>query len=168
MSKFILLLFIVASTFLSAQNPISSQKVYAIRLHPGDDIKLKLTEFVKDKKMHAGYIITCVGTLRQATLRLSNRNETQTWKQSFEITSLTGTLSPDGNHIHLSIADKDGKTIGGHLMDGCLVYTTAEIIIGEAPELNFTREQDSVTNLKELKISKSEDGIERVNKQYPK
>ena len=131
---------------------MDSQKVYALRLHPGDDLKVKLYEFVKEKKIKAGYIITCVGSLNKATLRLSNRNETQTWKQTFEITSLTGTLSPDGNHLHISIADKDGVTIGGHLMDGSIISTTAEIIIGEVPDLIFKRETDSVTTFKELKI----------------
>jgi predicted DNA-binding protein with PD1-like motif len=127
-------------------------KVYALRLHPGDDLKIKLSEFVRQNKIKAGYIITCVGSLNKVTLRLANRNETQTWKQSYEITSLTGTLSPDGNHLHISVADKDGVTIGGHLMDGSIISTTAEIIIGEAPDLIFRREQDSVTTFKELKI----------------
>jgi predicted DNA-binding protein with PD1-like motif len=127
-------------------------KVYALRLHPGDDLKIKLAEFVKENKIKAGYIITCVGSLSKVTLRLANRNETQTWKESFEITSLTGTLSPDGNHLHISIADKEGVTIGGHLMDGSIISTTAEIIIGEVPDLIFKRELDSVTTLKELKI----------------
>ncbi len=152
MKNLLFILFISFTHFITAQTTMSPQKVYAMRLHPGDDVKVKIAEFVKEKKIHAGYIITCVGSLKQATIRLSNRNETQTWKETFEITSLTGTLSQDGNHLHISVADKEGKTIGGHMMDGCIVYTTAEIVIGEAPDLIFTREQDSITTLKELKI----------------
>ncbi|MBS1596124.1 MAG: DNA-binding protein [Bacteroidetes bacterium] len=149
---------------------MSTQTIHALRINPGDDLKVKLAEFVKEKKIKAGYVITCVGSLKQATLRLSNRNETQTWKETFEIVSLTGTLSPDGNHLHMSVADKDGKVIGGHLMDGSIIYTTAEIIIGEANDLIFTRERDSVTTYKELKITpKTEtDDRERVNKALPK
>jgi len=153
MYKLVLAIFIFSSITLSAQTPsMVPAKVYALRLHPGDDLKVKLAEFVKENKIRAGYIITCVGSLSKATLRLSNRNETQTWKQSFEITSLTGTLSPDGNHLHISIADKEGVTIGGHLMDGSIISTTAEIIIGEAPDMIFKRELDSLTTFKELKI----------------
>ena len=137
---------------LSAQTSTVAPKIYALRLHPGDDLKIKLADFVKEKKIQAGYIITCVGSLNKATLRLANKNETQTWKEHFEITSLTGTLSPDGNHLHISLANKEGATIGGHLMDGSIIFTTAEIIIGEAPDLSFKREFDSVTTLKELKI----------------
>ena len=158
MKKILFILFIAISNLIMAQTSKSdtlistTQKVYALRLHPGDDLRLKLDEFVKKHKIKAGYIITCVGSLKQATLRLSNRNETQTWKQTFEITSLVGTLSADGNHLNISIADKDGVTIGGHLVDGCIIYTTAEIVIGEAPDLLFTRETDPATTYKELKI----------------
>ena len=153
MYKLIFAILLFSSISLSAQTPsMVPAKVYALRLHPGDDLKIKLSEFVKENKIKAGYIITCVGSLSKVTLRLANRNETQTWKENFEITSLTGTLSPDGNHLRISVADKEGVTIGGHLMDGSIISTTAEIIIGEAPDLIFRRELDSVTTLKELKI----------------
>lgn len=153
MHKLFTILFLLFTLTLSAQTPsMAPQKVYALRLHPGDDLKRKLAEFVKEHNIQSGYIITCVGSLNKATLRLSNRNETQTWKETFEITSLTGTLSPDGNHLHISLADKDGVTIGGHLMDGSTVSTTAEIIIGEAPDLIFKRELDTLTTHQELKI----------------
>lgn len=153
MNKIFILLLTLFTVSLQAQTTsMIPPKVYALRLHPGDDLKIKIAEFVRENKIKAGYIITCVGSLNKATLRLSNKNETQTWKQTFEITSLTGTLSQDGNHLHISLADKDGVTIGGHLMDGSIVFTTAEIIIGEIPDMIFRREQDSVTNFKELKI----------------
>ena len=140
MYKLIFAILLFSSISLSAQTQsMVPAKVYALRLHPGDDLKIKLSEFVKENKIKAGYIITCVGSLSKVTLRLANRNETQTWKENFEITSLTGTLSPDGNHLHISVADKEGVTIGGHLMDGSIISTTAEIIIGEAPDLIFRR-----------------------------
>lgn len=164
------MLLIAICGITSAQTGMSTQTIQALRVNPGDDLKVKIADFVKERKIKAGYIVTCVGSLKQATLRLSNRNETQTWKETFEIVSLTGTLSPDGNHLHMSIADKDGKVIGGHMMDGCIIYTTAEIIIGEANDLVFTRERDSVTTYKELKISTRTEtnDRERVNKVLPK
>jgi predicted DNA-binding protein with PD1-like motif len=152
MHKFIPFLLLLISMSTSAQPSSVTPKIYVIRLHPGDDLKIKLSEFVKEKKIKAGYIITCVGSLSRATLRLANRNETETWKESFEIISLAGTLSPDGNHLHISIANKEGVTIGGHLMDGSIISTTAELVIGEAPDLSFTRETDSTTTFKELKV----------------
>jgi predicted DNA-binding protein with PD1-like motif len=72
-----------------------------------------------------------------------------------KIVSLVGTLGQDGVHLHISIADSTGKTTGGHLVDGCLVYTTAEIVIGDAQGLTFSREQDEQTGYKELRIRRS-------------
>jgi len=66
-----------------------------------------------------------------------------------------GTLSVNGSHLHLSISDSTGKTIGGHLLDGCKVYTTAEMVIGESKDLIFTREEDGSTPWKELKVKKA-------------
>jgi uncharacterized protein len=37
-------------------------------------------------------------------------------------------------------------------MDDNLIYTTAEIVIGEATDLVFKRETDSITTYKELAI----------------
>jgi predicted DNA-binding protein with PD1-like motif len=65
---------------------------------------------------------------------------------------LTGTLSKHGSHYHISIADGEGRTLGAHLLEGCLIYTTAEIVIGELPGVSFLREMDSATGYDELYI----------------
>ncbi len=86
---------------------------------------------------------------------MADENLTKTFKEKFEIVSLVGTLSQSGNHIHISISDKDGKTIGGHLEEGCIVYSTVELVIGELEDLVFSREFEKETGFKELKISKN-------------
>jgi predicted DNA-binding protein with PD1-like motif len=43
----------------------------------------------------------------------------------------------------------------GHLVEGCLIYTTAEIVIGEARGLMFSREQAAETGYQELRIRKA-------------
>lgn len=65
-----------------------------------------------------------------------------------------GTVSINGCHIHISLGDKDGSVIGGHLVEGCLVNTTAEICIEELNEYKFTRELDENTGYKELIVEK--------------
>ena len=72
----------------------------------------------------------------------------------FEIVSLSGTVSINGDHLHMSISDSTGKTTGGHLLEGNIIYTTAEIIIGENKDLVFTREKDGTTSWPELQIRK--------------
>ena len=56
--------------------------------------------------------------------------------------------------MHINISDSTGKTIGRHLLKGCIVYTTAEIIIQSTTELNFKREKDGSTPWEELQIEK--------------
>jgi hypothetical protein len=53
---------------------------------------------------------------------------------------MTGTVSTNGSHIHVSISDGDGATIGGHLVSGCKIYTTAEIILAVFEDLIYKRE----------------------------
>ena len=44
------------------------------------------------------------------------------------------------------------RTLGGHLLDGCRVYTTAEIVPGEPPALEFRRETDPTFGYQELVV----------------
>lgn len=127
-------------------------RILVLRLRPGQDLRQQLEAFVKEKKIHAGFMITAVGSLRKAAIRLADQPGPTVFDEKFEIVSLVGTLGQDGMHLHISISDKTGKTIGGHLVEGCLIYTTAEIVIGDAMGLEFTREQDSETGYRELKI----------------
>lgn len=143
-----------ASPPAAAVGPVRSQRqeIHALRLRPGQDLRVELERFAKSAGLRAGYIITCVGSLNRATLRLANRSETTAFDGKFEIVSLVGTLTPDGPHLHLSISDNTGRTIGGHLIEGCPIYTTAEIVIGEATDLDFTRELDVQSGYEELAV----------------
>ena len=57
-------------------------------------------------------------------------------------------------HLHICLADKEGKTVGGHVLGDLEVFTTAEVVIGEATDLHFTREMDSRTGFPELVVQK--------------
>ncbi|MGH0137714.1 UNVERIFIED_CONTAM: hypothetical protein FKN15_036577 [Acipenser sinensis] len=139
-------------------SPIS---VYALRLGPGEEILSSLVRFVEEKELKAPFVITCVGSVTKATLRLanataSNTNEIIHLNEKFEIVSLVGTLNKDA-HLHISLADKDGRTVGGHAVGDLEVFTTAEIVIGEGSDLHFTREMDERTGFPDLVIgSRSE------------
>lgn len=127
-------------------------KTYALRLRPHQDLRLELEKFAKENGLQAGFILTCVGSLRHAALRLANKPDTTHFEDKFEILSLVGTLSVDGPHLHVALSDGTGKTIGGHLQVGNLIYTTAEIVIGELDDLVFTRPIDAETTYDELQI----------------
>ena len=125
---------------------------YAIRLRPGADLKPELVRITREYQLQAGFILTCVGSLQVAALRLANQPDTTIYHGKYEIVSLVGTLCADGPHLHISLSDGQGNVIGGHLQDGCAVYTTAEIVIGEMEEARFTREMDPESGYEELVV----------------
>ena len=98
-------------------------------------------------------MISAVGSLSLAQLRLAGATRATAIGGELEIISLSGTLSPDGAHLHLAIADSSGGVIGGHLCAGSLVRTTAELVISLLPEWRFSRELDPATGYPELRIS---------------
>lgn len=135
-----------------------TNQVYVVRLKPGEDLKGSLENFVKEKNIRAGWIATCVGSLTDYSIRFANQPDASTGNGHFEILSLSGTLSVNGSHLHICISDSTGKTTGGHLMPGCRIYTTAEILIGASGQYEFTREKDGTTPWEELQIKVPEKG----------
>jgi predicted DNA-binding protein with PD1-like motif len=69
---------------------------------------------------------------------------------------LVGTLCESGLHLHISLSDSNGNMLGGHVLPGCKIYTTAEIVILELCDLLFTREMDAETGFKELIVTNKE------------
>lgn len=149
---------LLALLFTSFNTPTAmhthNTRMHAIRLKPGQDLRQEIEAYVRQQGIKAGWMVTCVGSLTQANLRLANQPGGTTYTGHFEIVSLVGTLSTAGSHLHLSFSDSTGTTLGGHLLPGSLVYTTAEIVIGESTDLEFTREQDGTTPWEELQIKK--------------
>ena len=129
---------------------------HALRLRPGDDLRLALQKFARERGLAAGCIATCVGSVRRAMLRYADQPEAVLVEGPLEIVSLVGTLSPDGAHLHVSVSDGAGRTVGGHLAPGTIVHTTAEIVVLELEDLRFAREADPATGYKELVIRKEE------------
>jgi predicted DNA-binding protein with PD1-like motif len=127
-------------------------QTHAFRLLPGADLRKSILAFVSEQNILAGWITCGVGSLTRYNIRFADRSEGSTASGHFEIVSLIGTVSKNGSHLHISVSDPNGVTIGGHLLDGNLVYTTAEIVIQSTSELVFTREKDGSTPWEELKI----------------
>lgn len=130
-------------------------QTHALRLHPGDDPKAALDALLKKKGWPAACVLSAVGSLTQAALRFANQDYVITLHGHFEVVSLTGTLSPDGSHLHLAISDGGGATRGGHLKEGSVVYTTFEIVLGVLDGWHFSREVDSYTGYTELSIEEN-------------
>lgn len=124
----------------------------SLRLHPGQDLKIELDQLIVQHEIEAACILTCVGSLTTAVLRFANQEISKRLEGHFEIVSLTGVLSRHGSHHHIAIADEQGRSYGAHLMEGCMIYTTAEIVIGIIPDCTFLRTFDPQTGYPELEV----------------
>ncbi len=130
-------------------------RVVVVRLVPGDDPKAALDRFVREEKIEAAFVLSCAGSLTRAVIRFADKKEATPLEEKLEIVSLTGTLSASGgSHLHISVANGEGRTLGGHLKEGSSVYTTAEIAVGVVEDLSFTRRQDARTGYPELFIER--------------
>lgn len=132
------------------------EQTHAIRLLPGDDLKGAIERFVTDQKIEAGWVASCIGSLTDYSIRFANANTTTVGKGYFEILSVGGMVSINGSHLHISISDDEGHTLGGHLMPGNRIYTTAELIIVSTQRFRFLRELANETGWKELRIEKND------------
>ena len=128
-------------------------RVVPLRLHPGDDLRLALEAWIGQQGERAGCVISGIGSLSVARLRLAGRQEASTLSGDLEILSLAGTLSPDGAHLHIALADDSGAVAGGHLCAGSRVRTTAELVLGLLPGWVFQRAPDPATGCAELQIT---------------
>lgn len=137
----------------AAETHPQTMRVEVVRLTPGVDLRGSLAELVEARAIEAGLLLTCVGSLSRACLRLAGASEVRTYEGPFEIVSLVGTLAKAGLHLHLALADREGVVIGGHLMPGCIVHTTAELAIGICPGLRFARLDDPASGYKELVVT---------------
>lgn len=128
--------------------------MYIFRLTKGMDLKKEIIKFCEDNNIKAGIIGACVGCCYEINFRLAGGDDFYHNEADYEIVSMTGTISEDGVHIHVSFSDREGNTVGGHLTEGCLVNTTAEVCIIEIGNYKLAREYDEDTGYKELVIEK--------------
>lgn len=138
---------------MTATTVASGVRGYAFRLTPGQDLKQELLAFAARHDLRAAAILTCVGSLTDVCLRFANRPDGTPRRGHFEIVGLVGTLIAAGGHLHLAVADESGVMFGGHLLDGCLVYTTAEVVLAELGDVQFTRRLDAAFGYQELVVA---------------
>lgn len=123
-----------------------------LRLHPGDDLKPALESWLELPAGESGWVVSGIGSLTVAQLRLAGRTEPSVFDRDLEILSLQGSLCCSGSHIHITVADAYGAVLGGHLCEGSLVRTTAEVLVARLPQWQLQRAVDPTTGYRELVI----------------
>ncbi len=126
---------------------------WPLRLQPGDDLRAALVAAVAAQGAGAAFVLAGIGSLSTTRLRLAGAEQPIDVPGDVEILSLSGSVAADGGaHLHISTADSGGRVLGGHVGPGCIVRTTAELLIALLPGWRFSREFDAATGYAELAI----------------
>lgn len=123
---------------------------HALRLLPGEDVRVELERWAREQGIEAAAVTSAVGSLSVAVLRHGGLSAGTRTEGDLEVCSLSGTLSRHGLHLHLAFADGSGEMRGGHLLAGCTVRTTLELVVQEIGGVRFVRRKDERTGYDEL------------------
>lgn len=125
-------------------------KTVCRRLHRGDDLLLSICTLCEREKIDAAVVLSAVGCVSRAVLRDAGGVNLRSVDEPCEIVSLNGTASRTRCHLHLALSREDLSAIGGHMMPGCIVNTTCELVLGVLEHMRFDVEQDAQTGYDEL------------------
>ncbi|WP_175920750.1 PPC domain-containing DNA-binding protein [Burkholderia latens] len=132
-------------------------QAHPLRLSPGDDLRGAIEAALHQHDAHAAFVIQGIGSLSVAQLRFAGVDAPTGLRGDLEILTLAGSVAPDGAHLHMSVSDAAGRVTGGHVANGCVVRTTAEILLVLLPAHRFSREPDAGTGFNELVIRPATD-----------
>lgn len=129
-------------------------KEFALRLKKGDDLKKSIEGICLKNGFNTVVVLSAVGCLLKAKVRLAKAVDSLEVEEDFEIVSLIGTVSNGQAHLHISLSDEIGNVIGGHLLDGNIINTTCELVLGVLEEYDSIREMDENTGYDEIVFRK--------------
>ena len=129
---------------------MATMNAFPLRLNPGDDLRAAIEAAVAAQGCRAAFVLAGIGSLTATRLRLAGAEQASAIDGDVEILSLSGSVSSQGAHLHISVSDAAGRVLGGHVAPGCTVRTTAELLLALLPEWDFTRERDARTGYPEL------------------
>jgi predicted DNA-binding protein with PD1-like motif len=130
-----------------------------LRLEPGSDLRSSLEAAACAAGDMPAFVVCGIGSLSQTRLRLAGAASETAVQGDVEILTLSGTLTPDGAHLHMSVADAQGRVLGGHVCRGNVVRTTAEVLLVPLPAGTLAREQDPQTGYRELVVRPAPGGF---------
>lgn len=133
-----------------------SGSTYIVRLDKGEEVMRELTLFCKTNNIKFAEV-SGIGGAREIRVKYYDINSKQYVskkfdEQNYEITSLCGNIAiVDGEpflHLHISFADQEYKSFGGHL-ESAVIGITCEIILKVA-DAEVTRKFNDEFKLKFL------------------
>jgi uncharacterized protein len=127
----------VRSKLLDESN---GQKIFAVILQPGDEVKDALIRFAKAEHVTAASF-TAIGAFERATVAWFDIQRKSyrpiSIDEQLELLSCIGDFSATDEgapqlHAHVVVGRSDGTTLGGHLLEAH-VRPTFEAIVSESP-----------------------------------
>lgn len=125
-------------------------KTICKRLRRGQDLKAEIQKLAEEYHIQAAVVISAVGCLSHFRVRDASGVQVQELHEDMEIVSLMGTVSETRTHLHISCSREDLSTLGGHLMDGCIINTTCELVLGILDGWCYGVEEDEETGYDEI------------------
>lgn len=125
-------------------------KTICKRLHRGDDLLLSIRQIAECEQIDAAVVLSAVGCILHGHVRDASGVHIQTIDEHCEIVSLNGTVSKTRCHLHIALSKEDLSTIGGHLVEGCIINTTCELVLGVLDGCKIGTEFDEETGYDEL------------------
>ena len=125
-------------------------RYHCTRLHRGDDLLKSIETLCAEQHIAAGTVLSAVGCVSRGLLRDASGVTIRQIPDHCEIVSLNGTVSEKRCHLHIALSREDLSTIGGHLVEGCIINTTCELVIQEIPGVTIEKEYDPETGYNEL------------------
>jgi hypothetical protein len=126
-------------------------------LPPASDLRRELERAADALPGRSGFVLSGIGSLTQASLRLAAAESATLLAGPLEVLSLAGSVTPQGAHLHASVSTAEGRVLGGHLGYGCVVGTTAEVLLATLPEWQLSRQHDPVSGYNELAVAAAAD-----------
>ena len=127
-------------------------KTYAVRLRRGSDLLRSIEASCAERGIKAGVLLSGVGCVTKARVRDASGVTIVDIDEPMEIVSLMGTVSETRCHLHAAFSKEDLSVVGGHLVEGCVINTTCELVIGEQEGYVYDVEFDEETGYDELII----------------
>ena len=123
------------------------------RLATGTDLLAEIERFCEEQGIRTAWV-SVVGAVSHASFGYYEQQERRDLELSsdfhHEITAFTGNVSMrDGRpflHAHAAFANREGGSVGGHLLPGCTVFV-GEVTIREMADVDLERLPDEITGL---------------------
>ena len=125
-------------------------KTVCKRLHRGDDLLKSIPALAQEQHIGAGVVLSAVGCITKGIVRDASGVALRKIDEPCEIVSLNGTVSEVRCHLHIALSKEDLSTVGGHLVEGCIINTTCELVLGILDGWRIGREFDAETGYDEL------------------